>query len=1479
MSFSKKDEIEIKKVYETFIAGYFSGDKKISSSVPDDFISISGNAELRNRQIKIDFNGSLALINEKSELYAKSENEWKFISEIRISSSLQKVNEEWKFLLQHCSAQDVNAGNENDFTLEKITAENKELRESLRKNTAELECKNRLIEIENALERVRAVAMSMMKPDDLLKVSESVFNELIHLGFSGMRNTQINIYDDDKITYLNYAYSDYAGPELIEVPVKGNSKLISFNEKIRKTSESFADLVFTGDELTEWKNYMYSHGKKKDVKLEKANLLVYYFYSIGKGALGISAFKSVESEQLDILKRFRNVFDLAYKRYCDIALAVEQAKEARIEVALERVRTRSMAMHCSDELVEASDVFFNQLTSLGIEVIRTGVTIFDKENKSLEIWSRTYTNEKPESKILGIVPVKSHEFFEKCFDAWINKEKFFAYEIKGEGVKQYYDSMISILSYPETKIFNPREYFYISFFPEGSLNVVRHDPLSEEEIKLLQRFAKVFGLIYRRFLDLQKAEAQTREANIEAALERVRSKTMGMQESNELKDVIQVVYEQFVHLNIHIEHTGFIMDYKNRDDMHIWIADKREIPSEITFPYFDSPHWNSFLDAKEKGLNFFANRLSFEEKNKFYTDLFELLPELTEETKEYYFNCPGLAISTVLLENVGLYIENFSGIPYSDEDNNTLLRFGKVFQQTYTRFLDLQKAEEQAREAKIEAALERVRSRTMAMHKSDELSEAASLLFQQIKNLGLKTGSCGYNIYENENPENSAKVWMSSPDGDFQPPFIMPHNDSPIYKKIYEAKLQGEDFFEFEAAGDLLRNHFQYLLTIPVIKDIIQKYVDEDYAFPEKMNYNIAFFKHGYLSFHTTEPCPEFADIFKRFGKVFEQTYTRFLDLQKAEEQAREAQVEASLEKVRGRAMAMHNSGDLSEAAGTVFTELNRLGINPIRSGFVLLTKKSRRAKLYPATSFDNKNTSSFTGEFDFTGHPVYEKQYDSWMKKENYFPVLEGEELISYYRILSEGLSVPLKNFPLDKNQFGSFLPFSEGFLFTWSEEPYSESEIKILERFKIILDLTIRRYIDLKTSEAQTRESHIEAAMERVRSRALAMQEPEELKEVVQVLRLEMGLLGVEELETCSIYVKDENNHKAECWYAIKDIRQDEKKLFTDQITFDLKSTIVGRKMLEFYDSDEKQISIEMKGVARKEWIKYCEDNSLTFKGYYGEEIPDRTYHLYKFSHGAIGVATPGDITDESRKLLKRAASAFSLAYSRFKDLSQARFDLQLLKDEKKRSDSLLLNILPEEIANELKQFGKSYARKHEQVSLLFTDIKGFSMIAESLTAEELVAQLDECFRAFDKIVDKHGLEKIKTIGDSYICACGLPVPVQDNALKIVKAAMDMLDFAKGFGMIKKIQDLPVFDFRFGIHTGPVVTGVVGQKKFTYDIWGDTVNMAARMEQHGEAGKINISGDTYNLVKDKFICKYRGKIEAKNKGELDMYFVEGVL
>ena len=215
--------------------------------------------------------------------------------------------------------------------------------------------------------------------------------------------------------------------------------------------------------------------------------------------------------------------------------------------------------------------------------------------------------------------------------------------------------------------------------------------------------------------------------------------------------------------------------------------------------------------------------------------------------------------------------------------------------------------------------------------------------------------------------------------------------------------------------------------------------------------------------------------------------------------------------------------------------------------------------------------------------------------------------------------------------------------------------------------------------------------------------------------------------------------------------------------------------------------------------------------------------------------------------------------------------------LEAEKSKSDQLLLNILPEEIAGELKRFGKSYARKHNQVSVLFADIKGFTTITETMAADELITQLDESFRGFDRILEKYGIEKIKTIGDCYMCACGLPTDVENNAVIAVNAALDMQEFMSGFNTTKRIQNLPVFEIRIGIHTGPVIAGVVGIRKFAYDIWGDTVNLASQMEHHSLPGKINISENTFSLIKEFFNCTSRGKIEAKSKGEIEMFFVEG--
>lgn len=212
------------------------------------------------------------------------------------------------------------------------------------------------------------------------------------------------------------------------------------------------------------------------------------------------------------------------------------------------------------------------------------------------------------------------------------------------------------------------------------------------------------------------------------------------------------------------------------------------------------------------------------------------------------------------------------------------------------------------------------------------------------------------------------------------------------------------------------------------------------------------------------------------------------------------------------------------------------------------------------------------------------------------------------------------------------------------------------------------------------------------------------------------------------------------------------------------------------------------------------------------------------------------------------------------------------------KKKSDELLLNILPAEVAEELKEKGQSDARLIQQVTVLFTDFKGFTALSEQLSPKELVHDLHECFSAFDKICEKYGIEKIKTIGDAYMAAGGLPSPKITHAEDVTMAALEMAEVVELRKASKIKEGLPFFEIRVGINTGAVVAGIVGVKKFAYDIWGDTVNIASRMESSGDVGKVNISQATYEFLKEKpdFSFKYRGKIEAKGKGEMAMYFVE---
>lgn len=240
------------------------------------------------------------------------------------------------------------------------------------------------------------------------------------------------------------------------------------------------------------------------------------------------------------------------------------------------------------------------------------------------------------------------------------------------------------------------------------------------------------------------------------------------------------------------------------------------------------------------------------------------------------------------------------------------------------------------------------------------------------------------------------------------------------------------------------------------------------------------------------------------------------------------------------------------------------------------------------------------------------------------------------------------------------------------------------------------------------------------------------------------------------------------------------------------------------------------------------------------------------------------------ERTRELQQTLSALEISQEELQQKNTA------ITKEKDRSELLLLNILPFETARELKETGSAAAKHFENVTVLFTDFKDFTIITEHMEPAVLVAELDYCFKAFDRIIEKYEIEKIKTIGDSYMAAAGLPVPDSDGAEKAVKAALDIQTFMEHYNKERLAKHEKPFEIRIGLHTGSVVAGIVGFKKFAYDIWGDTVNTASRIENSGAPGKINISAATYVLIKDKFICTYRGKITAKSKGEIDMYFVD---
>lgn len=746
---------------------------------------------------------------------------------------------------------------------------------------------NRDLTIEASLERVRVVAMTMNQPEALIEVCKILLAELQALGFSHIRNTQIAIANDEKGSYMNYESYPNDKNFVGEVAYSSHPFIAELAANMRANKDAFFHESISGEALADWRRYIKRFSNQPTPKLDAAQALHYYYYSIGAGGLGFCTYEPLGDQDMQVLRRFRNVFDLAYRRYTDIELAVAQAREANIEASLERVRATAMAMHKPEDMLSICRVIFQQLDLLGVKNIRNTQTVILNDSK------QCYTNYEYfnlyDKEIIIDVAYSAHPIIRHFIDQITEGEDaFFFSAIEGDALTdwRHYLTTGQEKIDPRLEAATSLYYYFYSIGP-GALGVSAYDtPMTEDNVMVLKRFRNVFELAYRRYTDIEQAFAQAREAQIEAALERVRSKAMAMQKSDDLANAVAVVFEELDKLNSGMLRCGIAILDPEKPRGDIWITVKSE------------------------------------EGNKIHVS-------------------------------------------------------------------------------------------------GDE-----------------------------------------------------PLDIHPLLKGAHEAWLKQEDF-SYILEGEDLFTYYQSLdptnLQLPIVATF---HPDEK---DQRHYYFNTVFQHGSLfAFMKTAITDEIKLVMKRFAGVFDLTYKRFLDLQKAEAQAREAQIEASLERVRAHAMAMHNSADLSATVNILFKELKTLGITPMRCGVGEMLEGTHTSELVFTTADHQGELYELPGKLLHEGHPVIENIYKYWKRQEEYHPVLQGTDIMEYYKVIKSQMILP--EYPAYTRHFGNYFYFKEGFFFAWAEKEFTEEAMNIFRKFTSVLSLTYKRYKDLKQAEAQAEQARLD-------------------------------------------------------------------------------------------------------------------------------------------------------------------------------------------------------------------------------------------------------------------------------------------------------------------------------------------------------------------------------------------------------------------
>ena len=565
-------------------------------------------------------------------------------------------------------------------------------------------------------------------------------------------------------------------------------------------------------------------------------------------------------------------------------------RDLEVEAALERVRTVAMGMRNPKDMLGICRMISDQLQEFGVEHIRNVQTVIIDEETS-KYSNYQYFTEYDIEKEEHVDYRKNPVVFELAQRMLESTDGFFTGTLSGNEFNEFRDYRKKDGQFPDPKLdeIESVDYHFFSI-GSGGLGITLYRPLDEPNIEIFKRFHSVFSLAYQRFLDIQKAEAQAHEALIELSLERIRAQATAMQESSDLLDIVVTMRTEFVSLGHEAHYFWHMRWLPEKYEKAMTSGDGTRIGMVMTLPRHI--HGNIKPVAEWEKSNEPIHVLAMDAETAVYYvekmislgDFERVDPQAPTLDDVRHIGGLTFVMARTTHGEIGFSLPGVVPNP-SKSAVDTLMRFAAVFDLAYKRFEDLKVAERQHREAQIELALERVRARSMAMHKSDELAELSLELVKQVQALGVETWFCAFNIYDDD-PRGSVE-WGSNGQGTF-PEYRTPREG--VFLDYYEAGQRGDTLLINEIGENECPAHYEYLCSLPGVGDQLLKMKDAGVPFPTSQIDHVAFFKYGYVLFITFDPAPEAHEIFKRFAKVFEQTYTRFLDLQKAEAQALRAQ-------------------------------------------------------------------------------------------------------------------------------------------------------------------------------------------------------------------------------------------------------------------------------------------------------------------------------------------------------------------------------------------------------------------------------------------------------------------------------------------------------------------------------------------------------------------------------------------------------------